>query len=54
MRIKNGLPDPNGSLSAHVPSDDSVGWQTKRYPGARGISVELAASEGKNCGPYSR
>ena len=50
-RAKDGLLDPNGPLSARLPSDNSVG---KRYPGARGISAELAASEGKKRGPYNR
>ena len=51
---KDGLSDLNGPLSARVPSDDSTGRPTERYPGARGISAELAASEGKKRGPYNK
>jgi len=51
----SSVPDPNGPLSARVPSDDSVGQPTKRYqPGAHGISAELAASKEKKSGPYNR
>ena len=53
-RAKDGLPDPNRPLSAYIPSDDSLSWPTKRYPGIRGISAELAPSEGKKRGPYNR
>ena len=49
-----GLSDPNGPLSAHVPSDDSVGRPTKRYPGARRIPAKSAASEGKKRGTHNR
>jgi len=34
-RAKDGLPDPNGPLSARVPLNESVGWLTERYPRAR-------------------
>ena len=47
-RAKDDLPDPNGPLIAHAPSDDSVGQPTKRYPGA---CAESTASEGKKRGP---
>ena len=50
----HGLPDPNGPLSSRVPSDESVNWPTKKYVGARGVSTESAASEGKKRGPYNR
>ena len=46
--------EPNGPLSAHLPSDDSVGRPTERHPGAREVSAELVASEGKKRGPYNR
>ena len=52
-RAKNGLPDPDGPLSARLPSDDSLGWPTKKYPGAHGIFAGLASSEGKKRGPYN-
>ena len=53
-RAKDGLPDPNGPLSARAFTDNSVGRLTERYPGAHGISAESAASEGKKCGPCNR
>jgi len=53
-RAKDDLSDPNGPLSACIPSDNTIGQPTKRYLGARGMSVESAASEGKKRGPYNR
>ena len=53
-RAKDGLPDPNGPLSPHVPSDKSINQPSKTYPGDRGVSVELVASEGRKSGPYNR
>ena len=52
-RAKDGLPEPNGPLSAHVLTDDSVGRPTERYPRACRISAESTESEGKKCGPYN-
>ena len=30
----HGLPDPNGPFSAHVPSDNGIGWPTETISGA--------------------
>ena len=51
-RVKDGLPDPNGPLSACIPSDNTICRPTERYPEALGMSVDSAASEGKKRVPY--
>ena len=56
-RAKDGLPDSNGLLSAHVPRMTALAGQPRGiYPGACGISAELAVfdHEGKKRGPYNR
>ena len=55
-RAKDGLLDPNGSLSSRVPSDKGVG-QKRDIRGlvhVEYLSAEWAASEGKKRDPYNR
>ena len=47
-RAKDGLLDPNGPLPACIPSDNTIGRPTEKYPRARGMSAESAASKGRN------
>ena len=54
IKAKDGLPDPNGPLSSHVPSDESIGQPRSIRRGAQGVSAGSVASEGKKRGPYNR